>query len=79
MKIIHPTTKSFTTTERDFVFTIEGDDEVTSVRVFIQDREVPPLGFTNTTITVFLPFTGKYWVRLVVNGKELQPKVITLK
>ena len=79
MKITHPTTKSFTTTDRDFVFTIEGDDEVTAVRVYLQGREVPPLGYTNTSITVYFPFTGRYWVMLVVNGKKLQPKVITVK
>jgi len=79
MKIIHPVPKSFTTTNRDFVFTIEGENDVEYVRVFFQGREVPPLGYTNTTVTVFFPYPGKYWVRLVINGKELQPKVITVK
>ena len=79
MKIIHPETKTFTTTNRDFVFTIEGDTSIETVRVLFQGREVPALGYTNNTVTVYFPYTGKYWVQLFVNGKELQPKVITVK
>lgn len=78
MNIVYPPNKTLIVhNQREVVF--EVDEDIRTVKVIVQGREVPPLGFEQRTITIYLPTKGKYWVELIINGHHFPSKVITIQ